>query len=309
MNWGDNMRTELAVEELERHFAIADVAHIVTGEGGLPKVRVTSTQAAAEMYLHGAQVTSWKPAGAEEVIFLSDRAQWNEGIAIRGGIPICFPWFRAKADDPRAPSHGFVRTKAWRLESVTQEGDDVVVAMSTASDGDTRKWWPFDFRLIHRVAFGARLKLELTVTNTGTNSFRFEEALHAYHRVGHIENVRITGLDGVTYLDNTESNREKTQHGDIVISKQTDNAYLDTQTAVELLDGGQRRRISIAKENSLTTVVWNPWQEGAKSLADLGDDEWQEMACVEASNVLGFAVDLTPGHQHTMGANIALKNL
>ena len=303
------MGTELTIEELEHHFAIADVAHIVTGKGGLPKVRVTTHQTAGEMYLHGAQVTSWKPAGTEEVIFLSDRAQWNEGIAIRGGIPICFPWFRAKADDPRAPAHGFVRTKAWQLESITREGDDVVVAISTASNADTRKWWPFDFRLIHRVVFGAELKLELVVTNTGTHPFRFEEALHTYYRVGHIENVRITGLDGVSYLDNTESNREKTQHGDVVITKQTDNAYLDTQQVIGLLDGEMHRHILTAKEHSLTTVVWNPWREGAKALSDLGDDEWQEMVCVEASNILGFAVSLAPGHQHTMKTNVSVKNL
>jgi glucose-6-phosphate 1-epimerase len=303
------MSTELTIEELERRFAIEGTAHVAPGNCGMPKVRVSTPRAEGEMYLHGAQVTSWKPGGAEEVIFVSDRAQWHEGIAIRGGIPICFPWFRAKADDPRAPSHGFVRTKAWQLESIAREGDDVVVAMSTASDDDTRKWWPFDFRVIHRVTFGSELKLELTVTNTGSNAFRFEEALHSYHRVEHIEKVRITGLDSVSYLDNTESNRKKTQQGDVAITKQTDNAYLDTEHPIELLDGKMHRRISTAKEHSRTTVVWNPWREGAKSLSDLGDDEWQQMACVEVSNILGFAVELAPGQEHTLRANIAVQNL
>src|SRR5271169_4911685 len=153
------MGTEPTIEELEHHFAINDVAHVVTGKGGLPKVQVTTRQASGEMYAHGAQVTSWKPAGAEEVIFLSKHAQWHEGIAIRGGIPICFPWFRAKADDPKAPSHGLVRTKAWSLESSTSEDDSVTVAMSTMRDDDTRKWWPADFRLVHRATFGPELKL------------------------------------------------------------------------------------------------------------------------------------------------------
>src|SRR5271165_6153934 len=164
-------------EDLDRRFAIAGIAQVVPGEGGLPKVRITTPQAQGEMYLHGAQVTSWKPAGSEEVIFLSKQAQWHEGIAIRGGIPICFPWFRAKTDDPKAPSHGLVRTKAWNLEAITSEGDSVTVVMSTMSDDDTRKWWPGDFRLVHRVTFGPELKLELVVTNTGTASLRFEEAL------------------------------------------------------------------------------------------------------------------------------------
>ncbi len=230
------MQTTPGIEELDRRFAIAGIAHVVPGEGGMPKVRVTAPQAEGEMYLHGAHVTSWKPAGAEEVLFLSSRSQWHEGIAIRGGIPICFPWFRAKADDPKAPAHGFVRTKAWTLDSITRDDDAVAVTMSTVSDADTRRWWPADFRLVHRVKFGSGLRLELEVTNTGTNPLRFEEASHAYYRVGQIESVRLHGLDGIAYLDNTDSNREKMQHGDVVISRQTDNAYINTQGAIEVLD-------------------------------------------------------------------------
>jgi glucose-6-phosphate 1-epimerase len=300
---------ELTTEELDRRFAIAGIVQVVPGQGGLPIVRISTPQAEGGMYLHGAQITSWKPAGAEEVIFLSKRAQWHEGIAIRGGIPICFPWFRAKADDPKAPAHGFVRTKAWSLESVVREDDWVTVAMSTVSDDDTRRWWPADFRLVHRATFGPELKLELTVTNAGEAAMRFEEALHTYHKVGHVKDIRVRGLNGVAYLDNTDSNREKAQHGDLVITKPTDNAYLNTQSEVELADSELKRRIRIAKENSFTTVVWNPWRQGAKSLADLGNDEWQEMVCVEASNVLGFAVELAPGQHHTMRATIGVERL
>jgi len=128
------MGTGTTIEELDRRFAIAGIAGVVEGSGGRPKVRITAPEASAEIYLHGAQVTSWKPAGAEEVIFLSEHARWEDGHAIRGGIPICFPWFRAKADDPNAPAHGFVRTKAWLLESITRNGDAVTVNMTTGSD-------------------------------------------------------------------------------------------------------------------------------------------------------------------------------
>jgi len=299
----------LTTEELDRRFAIEGIVRVVPGHGGLPKVRITTPQAEGEMYLHGAQVTSWKPTGADEVLFVSKHAQWHEGIAIRGGIPICFPWFRAKVDDPKAPAHGFVRTMEWSLVSVSSEGESVTVVMFTASNDDTRKWWPADFKLVHRVTFGSELKLELTVTNAGTASMRFEEALHAYHKVGQLTDSRVHGLDGLNYLDNTESNREKTQHGDLVITKQTDNAYLNTQGQVEIEDNALKRRICIAKQNSLTTVVWNPWREGTKSLADLGNEEWQQMVCVEASNVLGLAVDLAPGKQHTMSATIRVERL
>ncbi len=303
------MGTGTTIEELDRRFAITGIAEVVTGNGGLPKVRITSAAASAEIYLHGAQVTSWRPADAEEALFLSEHSLWEDGHAIRGGIPICFPWFRAKADDPRAPAHGFVRTKAWELKSIARDGDAVTVSMSTGSDEGTRKWWPGEFQLEHRVTFGRELKLELTVTNTGTVALRLEEALHAYHRVGHVEHVRLRGLDGVNYLDNTDSNREKTQRGDVVLAAQTDNAYLDTQHALELVDPDLRRRIRMSKENSLTTVVWNPWKEGAQLLPDLGNDGWQQMLCVEASNILGFALHLAPGQQHTMTMSIRVANL
>jgi glucose-6-phosphate 1-epimerase len=288
------------IEELNQRFAIAGVAEITAGNGGLPRVCVSTPLATGEIYLHGAQLTSWRPAGAEEVIFLSRQSQWEAGRAIRGGIPVCFPWFRNKVDNPKAPSHGFVRTKAWQLDSVQVQGDAVTVSLSTGSDEGTRAWWPYDFQLLHRLTIGAELAQELLVSNTGTAPLRFEEALHTYYRVGGAEAVRISGLGGVAYLDNTDANREKRQEGDIVFTAQTDRAYLQTTHAVEIADPILRRRIRLAKENSRTTVVWNPWSTGAQTLADLGDDEWRSMACVEASNIRDFAVELAPGQQHTM---------
>jgi glucose-6-phosphate 1-epimerase len=298
------MQASPSIEELNQRFAIAGVAQINAGKGGLPRLCVSIPAATAEIYLHGAQLTSWRPVGGEEVIFLSEQSQWEPGRAIRGGIPVCFPWFRNKADDPKAPSHGFVRTKAWQLDSVARNGDAVTVSLSTASDEATRAWWPHDFRLVHRLTIGEELSQELVMSNTGTQPLRFEEALHTYYRVGGAEAVRIQGLDSVAYLDNTDGNREKRQEGDIVFTAQTDRAYIDTTHPVEIVDPAMRRRMRLVKENSRTTVVWNPWIEGAHSLADLGDDEWRAMACVEASNIRAFAVELAPGDQHTMKTSI-----
>jgi glucose-6-phosphate 1-epimerase len=295
------------IAALNDRFRIPGVAEVIAGNGRLPKICVTAPSGSAEIYLHGAQVTSWRPASAEEVIFLSAHSHWQDGRAIRGGIPICFPWFRAKADDPQAPAHGFVRTREWRLDSVTRGEDDaVVVTCSTESDALTRRWWPHEFRLVHRVTIGSPLGLELTVTNTGAALLSFEEALHTYFRVGEAENVRVRGLDQVTYLDNTDGNREKIQSGDVVFGGATDNAYLEAHGSVELVDPVAHRALRTDKENSATTVVWNPWQQGAASLADLGDDEWQRMACVEACNILGSAVSLAPGRQHTTRATLSL---
>jgi glucose-6-phosphate 1-epimerase len=292
------------LEGLNRRFGIPGIAKVVEGNNGLPKASIATSAGVAEMYLHGATVTSWKPAGAEEVLFLSSESRWDDGHAIRGGVPICFPWFRAKADDPKAPAHGFVRTKAWQLESIVKDGDAVTVSMFTESDEGTKKWWPADFRLVHRAKFGSELSQELELTNSGASSLRFEEALHAYLSIGHIEQTRVLGLNAVHYLDNTDSNHDKLQHREVVIDSETDRAYLATPRAIELIDRSLGRRIRIAKENSLTTVLWNPWKQKAQGLSDLGDNEWTKMICVETSNVCDFAVDVPPGQQHRMKAII-----
>jgi glucose-6-phosphate 1-epimerase len=293
------------INELNRRFAIEGVAETVAGQGNLPMVHINIGAAEADIYLHGAQVTSWRPADTEEVIFLSRQSRFEEGKAIRGGIPVCFPWFRAKADNPQAPAHGVVRTKAWQLDSLERKQDSVIVTLSTESDEETRRWWPHEFRLVHRITVGADLTLELVVVNSGSTSLRFEEALHTYHHVGDVEGIRVAGLDGAPFLDNTDANSEKTQHGDIVMTQPTDNAYLNTRNTLELVDPILHRRIRIEKENSLSTVVWNPWESGAKALADLGDDEWRQFACVEASNIVSCAVTLGAGEQHTMTAKIS----
>ena len=297
-----------AIPELDHRFELPGTAQVVEGNGGLSKVRITCPEAVGEMYLHGAHVTSWKPVGGEEVLFLSSQSRWAQGHAIRGGVPVCFPWFGGKADDPTAPAHGFVRTRAWQLESIAQVGGAVTVSMFTESDEGTKRWWPAEFRLVHRATFGSELSLELVVTNTGGTSLRFEEALHAYHRVGNIEKTRVRGLDTVHYFDKTDSNRKKMQHGEIVIVSETDRVYLDTRDAIELEDPVLRRRTRVTKENSRTTVVWNPWVQKAHSLSDFADDEWMQMICIESSNVSDFAVDLAPGQRHKMKALVRVAN-
>jgi glucose-6-phosphate 1-epimerase len=292
------------ISELNRRFAIPALAQIVEGNGGLAKVQVTSPTASGEMYLHGAHVTSWKPAGAEDMLFVSPHSVWRDGVAIRGGVPICFPWFGDKAGDPRAPAHGFVRTKAWELDSITQNSDAVSLSMFTASDDSTRESWPSDFRLVHRVTFGAELVLELIMTNTGSQTLRFEEAMHAYYNVGDAERAGVSGLGGVRYLDKTDSYREKTQQGDITITAETDRVYLNTESALTLNDPVLQRKTKVVKHNSRTTVVWNPWMEKSRTIADLGNGEWKQMLCIEVTNVGDFAVELAPGQQHVMRATV-----
>jgi glucose-6-phosphate 1-epimerase len=303
------MKTRSVVEELDRSFGIPGVARVCEGNDGLLRVQINGSQVEGEIYLHGAQVTSWKPAGSDEVLFVSKKSRWQEGQAIRGGIPICFPWFRAKVDDPKAPAHGFVRTKSWQLESIVEDESGVAVSMSTESDEHTRRWWPADFRLVYRIVLGSELSLELTCTNTGETDLRFEEALHTYNRISDVANVRLQGLDAVEFLDNIDSNKAKIHNGEVTISSATDSAFISTQSDVDLIDPQLSRHIRLKKTNSLTTVVWNPWREGAAHLGDLGDGEWTQFLCVEASNVLDASVTLTPGEKHKMTAVLHTGNL
>ena len=189
---------------------------------------------------------------------------------------------------------------------IVEQGGSVVATFATESDASTLHWWPYPFRLALRVAMGAELALALTVTNTGDTPFSFEEALHTYHRVGDATQIDVAGLAGVAFLDNIDGNARKLQHDEVRLSGTTDNAYLDTETRLVLHDPVLKRRLRIEKRNSRTTVVWNPWESGAKALADLGDEEWRTMACVEASNILSAAVTLAGGASHTMETIIAV---
>ena len=295
-----------ALARLAEQFGVSGKAEVVAGNGGLAKVVVSTPEASGEMYLHGAHVTSWKPKDGGEVLYLSPHSLFEDGRAIRGGVPVCFPWFGDKADDPAAPAHGFVRTGEWQLEAIKAADADLVVSMSTQDDENTRKWWPFAFRLACRTTFGRGLKIELIVTNTGAQIFTFEEALHAYFAVGDAELASVRGLDATRYLDKTDSFKEKTQSGDVKFSGETDRVYLGTTNTLQLSDAAGKRGIRVVKQNSRTTVVWNPWVEKSAALKDLGANEWKNFVCIETTNVGPFAVKLEPGQSHTMAMIVSV---
>jgi glucose-6-phosphate 1-epimerase len=292
------------IAEPDQKFGIPGLARVSVGNGGLPRVIVSTPRARGEMYLHGGHVTSWTPTDASDVFYCSPNTIWQDGVAIRGGVPVCFPWFGDNAGDPTAPPHGFVRAKAWSLQSIEQLGEDVAVSMFTESSDDTRKWWPFDFRLVCCATFGAQLKLELIVTNTGAVPFAFEEALHAYFAVGDVETATLRGLDSTRFIDKVDHHAEKTQLGDLRLSSETDRIYLDTRHDIDVIDLALGRQLALRKENSSTTVVWNPWAEKSAAIRDLGPGQWRHFVCVETSNVGPCAVRLGPRETHTITAHI-----
>jgi len=276
------------------------------GPGGLETLRIDVPGCTGEILLHGAHVCAWQPRGAAPVIWMSRRSWHESGKPVRGGVPICFPWFGPHPADPAAPLHGFARLRNWEVDAVDSAAEGAIaVTLSLHADAATRQVWPHEFQLRYRVVFGRTLTLELAVRNTGTAPFTLQEALHTYFAVGEIREVAIDGLAGVRYLDRVHGGERCVQGSEPVrFSGETDRPYLDTEAAVTIVDPRLGRRIVVAKRGSRTTVVWNPWIAKAKAMPDFDDDEWPSMVCVETANALDNAITLSPGSEHAMEATI-----
>ncbi|PVU84283.1 D-hexose-6-phosphate mutarotase (plasmid) [Cellulomonas sp. WB94] len=280
-----------------------------TGQGGLPVLRVTSPGSTAEIYLHGAHVTSWVPTGQKPVVWLSTESRFDAGSAIRGGVPICFPWFGARAGHPEAPQHGFARLADWELVDARDEGDDVIVQLRlTDSEATRTSAWPYLFEATFTVVVGAQLTMTLEVANRDTTEFTFEEALHTYLAVGDVRSTAITGLEGTDYVDRpTGPDPLPGEAGPVRFTGPTDRIYLATTAQTTVHDEVGGRSVTVAKDGSATTVVWNPWIDNALAMADFGDDEWTGMVCVETCNVRGDSVLLEPDQSHTMTARLGVS--
>ena len=282
------------------------------GRGGLPRLSVATDLCTAELYLHGAHLCQWQPRRhPHPVLWMSQASRFEPGVPIRGGVPICFPWFGPKAGDPAAPVHGVARIREWALDRVEAEADGTVtIVLSLASDAGTRAAAPRDFALTYTVRLGDALSMALTVENPADAPLMFEEALHTYFAVSDVRQVGVEGLAGVTFADKTDGGTRKTQDDAVItISGETDRLYLHTPAAITLVDPGFGRRILVAKSGSLASVVWNPWIAKSRAMPDFGDDEWPGMICVETVNALDNAVTLPPGARHTMAAAVSLAGL
>lgn len=223
------------------------------------------------------------------------------GVAIRGGIPICWPWFGPHPSDPRAKAHGFARTRTWALEDVVESNDETRVVLSLHSDDETRALWPHEFELKLEARFGATLDIALTTRNIGAAPFTITEALHTYLCVSDVRSVVVDGLSGATYADKVLGHNDVQSKALLHFAGETDSVYT-TEGECVIIDGAQRVRV--AKRGSGSTVVWNPWIEKAARMADFGDDEWTGMLCVEAANALDAAVTVAPGKTHTIATTI-----
>jgi glucose-6-phosphate 1-epimerase len=296
------MSRPTSLASLNRRFALPGAVRFEAGSGGLVRAVVAVAAAEAHVYLHGGHVTHYRPAGHDALLFLSERSWFAEGKAIRGGVPVVFPWFGARAGDPSAPDHGFARISGWAVESVERRDDDsVAITLMLGPDDGTRRSWPHDFRLRHRVVVGAQLEMILEVENRSRAPFTFEEALHTYLLVGDVRQASVTGLGGATYIDKTGGMKRRILASDpLRLTGATDRVFLDTRASCAVTDPVLARKLIVDKHGSATTVVWNPWREKAEMMADLGRDAWRSMICVEAANAADNAVHLAGGRRHTM---------
>ena len=288
---------------------MAESVVVEAGDGGLTRARVSGARAEAELYLQGGHLTRWQPRGAAPVIFLSRRAVYAAGKAIRGGVPLIFPWFGAHATERQAPMHGFARSRDWRLLTHGEEPDGaVVLELGLDDDEATRRQWPPTFALRYRVTVGASLHLALEVVNTSAAPFTFEAALHTYLAVGDVETVAVSGLEDTVYLDKVDAfARKRHGAGPLRLTGETDRVFLGTRARCVVDDPGLGRRVVVDKTGSATTVVWNPWATKARDIADLGPDDWRHMLCVETANAADDAVTLPPGDRHLMSATVSVQ--
>ena len=279
------------VNELESRFGFdeGDASfHVDAGRGRLPRVQLRQGGSRAEIYLHGAHVTAYEPAGQRAVLFVGQSARYEQGKAIRGGIPICFPWFGSRASDPGAPSHGLARTRDWELNGAGLVDEGVEALFETRLE-------ELDVR--YRVNLGATLRVTLEATNTGTREALVEAAMHSYFAIGDIrEGVTVEGLRGSTYLDQLQGRARIIEADDLLsFNGETDRIYLGTRSRRIVVDPLYRRRLVIETEGAPSTVIWNPWIEKTARMGDLENDEWPKFLCVETGAIADDALTLEPG--------------
>lgn len=276
------------VEQLSEQYGVADAVWFEELADGYPVVRVRNQHAQASVALHGAHLIDYRRNGNPPVIFTSSAAIFREGKAIRGGIPVCWPWFGACEGKP---AHGYARTSFWTLQEA--EATRLVFTLPA------REGYPLSVHLEFRI--GKTLELVLTTTNEGDAPHTFSEALHSYFMVGDSRQTKIHGLEGAAYIDEVGETTTRIQNGPVTFPGEVDRIYHSDATVV-LEDVASQRRIEVAKTGSRDTVVWNPGEEKGAAMSDLCDAETHRFICAESANMAGIA--LNPGESHALALTI-----
>jgi glucose-6-phosphate 1-epimerase len=290
---------------LNTSFALANTLHFADAAPGLPVAEITTPLASARVALQGGQLLAWQPAEHAPVIWTSKAAVFEPGKGVRGGVPVCWPWFGALAGQG---AHGFVRTRMWQMrESRLDATGQAVLRLGIKDDASTRAIWDQAFDLELVVTVGQTLSLALITRNTGTIPMLITQALHTYFCTGDITHTKVRGLDGCAYLDKVHDSATRLQSGVVRFEGETDRVYIDTTADCLIDDMAGNRAIRVAKQGSSSTVVWNPWSEREKAFADMAPGEYQQMLCVETCNAGPDQVVVQPGQAQVLATTISIE--
>ena len=286
-----------SIIESHPHLTLSDTQQLYQGEEALPVIQVSNVFCDASVSLYGAHVLSFKPKGKNEALWISPNTKFQAGTAIRGGVPVCFPWFAVNQDDPSKPKHGYVRQRLWSLESSEQtDKGETKLTLVYQSQPEDKAHFEGEFDVKLHLTFGESLTMTLDVTNTGTTPYPIRWALHTYFAVSSVNKVSVSGLDGVSYRDNTKGLAIATQAGNITFNGEVDMAFFEAPARQTINDNGTDI-IAITGDNAPSAIVWNIGTEKGDGIADIGGEASTGYVCVERGCAFSDVWQLAPGEQ------------
>lgn len=289
--------------------------------GDLLGISIQNADGSADILLQGAQLLEFTPRGEDRVIWCSDAVAYEKGVPLRGGVPICWPWFGPLANnvaaiqnqcgvpETSAPQHGFARNLSWELLRVESLADGrTVVELQLSDSSATQTMLDCPFQLHMRFEIGRQLGMVLTAKNTDIQStMHFTSALHSYFAVSDIYATDVFGLDSVAYVDSLDGGAIKTQSGKVPIASEVDRIYFveSGEGLTPVVIRMPVRDIKIESKGSDSAIVWNPWVEKSRSLSQFHDTDYQHMLCVETANAFQNVISLAPGESHALSVRVS----
>ncbi len=286
-----------------------DDVRFVKDENGLDYIEIENRYATAKIALQGGHVMEWQPKNTPEpVLWVSDRSRYEIGRSIRGGIPICWPWFGAHPTDSSLCMHGFARVTPFKVIDIGQSNTgETHVILEMAQTENAQRQLSYRYTLVLTIEIGETLSLKLATTNRARHPFFMGEAFHTYFKISDVDNIRISGLDGAEYADKLFDYWRDKQEGDITFNQEFDRVYVSTNAATTIHDEGLKREINIEKSGSQSTVIWTPWQRKASQIVDMPEgDGWRSMICVETANAMENLVMINPGYTHVLSVKYSV---
>jgi len=298
------------ISVLNEAWGIEGCLTFVLGKGDMPVIEISNDFAQASIALQGGHILSFQPKGENELIWMSEDATFAVGKSLRGGVPICWPWFGPHASDSSLPGHGPARTVNWQpIASSTSADGNTSICLEMQQNDPIQAVCGHPLQVQLHITVGKTLKIDLETKNLGDTDFTLGQALHTYFNVSDVCNVHVEGLEGCEYLDKVDGFSRKQQEGPVTISQETDRVYVNTGNQMRIVDAGMNRTIVIRNQGSASAIVWNPWLETAEKMGDLGQDGYLHMLCVETANAVDDVVELAAGASYVMATEYSIEKL